>query len=130
MKWIGRGLLVALALFTAGSSTAGPGGCTNAPSLTPFAFEEISVSTTAIGFTSGTAFPLGEKGADYVVFDIEDDAIRVRDDGLAPTATVGSLLPVNTTWEVCGESAIRKTRFIRVTTDADVNVRFYREGGQ
>ena len=125
---IGVGLV--LLMILSGSLQAAPGGCTNAAWLTPFAFEEISVSSTAVGFTSGTAFPLGEKGADMAVVTIEDDAIRYRDDGLAPTATVGHPAAVSTSLTVCGPESLKRFRMIRQTTDADVNVTYYREGGQ
>lgn len=97
--------------------------------LTPFAFEEISVSSTAIGLTQATAFPDGVKGADMAVVTIEDDAVRYRDDGLDPTATVGQIAAVDTSLTIRGAASLKKVKFIRVTTDADINVTYYREGG-
>lgn len=127
-------LLLCLASLIAGThatpAQAGPGGCTNAASLAPFAFEEIDVSSTAKGFTTATAFPDGLKGADLAVAFVEDDAVRYRADGIAPTATVGILVAVNTSFTVCGEASIRRFRMIRQTTDADVSVMYYRDGDQ
>lgn len=107
---------------------AAPEGCTNAGSLTPFAYEEIAVSSTAKSFTMATAFPDGAVGASLAVVTVEDDAVRYRDDGLNPTATVGHLARVNTGLNVCGENSIRRIRMIRQTTDADVHVSYYRLG--
>jgi hypothetical protein len=123
------GLVVLALVNIAPAVKAGPGGCTNAGSLAPFAFEEIDVSSTAKSFTIATAFPDGLKGADLAVAFVEDDAVRYRADGLAPTATVGMLVAVSTSFTVCGEASIRKIRLIRVTADADVSVTYYRDGG-
>ena len=97
--------------------------------LTPFAFEELDVSTTAVGLTQATAFPDGVKGADLAICTIEDDAVRWRDDGIAPTATVGQLAAVSTALTIRGAASLKNVKFIRVTTDADINVTYYREGG-
>jgi hypothetical protein len=67
--------------------TAGPTG----PYLaTPKGFQQVSVSTTAVGFTPPT-------GATYCYISAETAAVRERDDGPNPTSTVGALLPVSTT---------------------------------
>lgn len=129
MRRLALAAIVLLAMFT-GPALAAPGNCTNAPSLVAFAFEEISVSSTAIGFTAATAFPDGRKGADMAVVTIEDDAIRYRDDGLAPTATVGHPAAVNTSLTVCGAASLKRFLAIRQTTDADINVTYYRMGDQ
>ena len=99
------------------------------PNLTAFAFEELDVSSTAKVFTQATAFVDGTSDqAVLAVCTVEDDAVRWRDDGLAPTATVGQLEPAGTRFEVKGAAAIKKFQVIRVTGDADVSVSYYREG--
>jgi hypothetical protein len=124
------GAALVLLLSFAGSSYAGPGGCTNAGSLFPFAFEEIDVSSTAKGFTSTVAGPSGQRPADLAICYVEDDAIRTRADGLAPSATVGQVQAAASYFTVCGEAAIKRVRMIRVTTDADVSCEYYRMGDQ
>jgi hypothetical protein len=124
------GAALVLLLSFAGSSQAAPGGCTDAPSLFPFAFEEIDVSSTALGFTATVAWPTGQRPADLAVCFVEDDAVRARLDGLNPTASVGQTQAVSTYFTVCGEAAIKRFRMIRVTTDADVSCMYYRVGDQ
>ena len=52
--------LIAVLLLLMGSHAyAAPGNCTNANFLTPFAFEELSVSSTAVPLTQATVFPDG-----------------------------------------------------------------------
>lgn len=110
-------------------SEAGPGGCTDAPVLEWMGFEEIDVSSTAKNFTSTVAWPDGVTPAVLAVCFVEDDAVRIRT-GLAPTATVGQTIAVNTYFTVCGTQNIKTTRMIRVTADADVTCQYYREGDQ
>lgn len=122
-------LAVVMLLFLGSLAVeAAPGDCTTAGVLTGFAYEEIAVSSTALGFTTATAYPAGAVGAMLAVVSVEDDAVRYRDDGLNPTATVGQLAKVNTGFLVCGENNIRRLRMIRQTTDADVHVSYYRLG--
>lgn len=134
-KILARALALALAagLFALGTPPqvkAGPGGCGRSDTLTPYAFEEIDVSSTAKTLTQATVFPDGLTGGVLAVCFVEDDAIRYRADGLAPTASVGILTAVNTSFTVCGANSLKKFRMIRVTTDADVSCMYYREGDQ
>lgn len=50
-------------------------------------------------------------------------AVRYRDDGTAPTATVGMPLPVNTVFHYDGNLA--NIRFIEQTAGAVLNVSYY-----
>ena len=129
--WKASLALMALVLLMQSDTSAGPEGCTNSPSLTPFAFETITVSTTALGFTATSYAPAGVKAADYAVLSIATAALRYRADGLAPSATVGHVLPIDGAATVCGTSTIRKILLIRKdATDAVVSVTYYREGDQ
>jgi hypothetical protein len=114
------------AAVCASSGQAAPGGCTNAPSLTPFAFETITVGATAVGFTATVYAPTGAVPADMAVVTTEDDAIRYREDGVDPTAAVGHVIAVDTAFTACGVQSIRNIRMIRVTTDASLSVSYYR----
>lgn len=90
----------------------------------PFAFEQITVSTVAIGFTVAT---LAE--GNYAVVSIETNPIRYRSDGTNPTAAVGHLAAAGTVLEVCGKSAARNFKMIRQgAADATAFVTFY--GGE
>jgi len=120
-------LLLVTLLALAGSSQAGPGGCTNSPSLTPYAFEQIAVSSTALGFTSATFEPPGGSVPAMAVVKVETNAIRSRADGLNPTATVGLPWGASEAFTVCGQGTMRAVRFIRQSADATLSVEYYRE---
>jgi hypothetical protein len=128
MRTLWRGLLVALALFTAGSSMAGPGGCAKSDFLTPFAFEQITISSTALPLTATTHSPSGAQPAALAVVIVETNSVRYRTDGLNPTATVGMPAAAGLPLTVCGPQSIRNVRFIRQSADATLSVEYYREG--
>lgn len=120
--------LVALVLLGLGGTTnAGPGGCTTAGYLIPAGFEQVTVSSASIGFTSTLAYPTGGLAADMAVVDVETNAIRYRADGTAPTATVGSPVASGASFTVCGAPTIKAVRFIRQSSDATISVHFYRQ---
>lgn len=120
-------LALILAVFSCGSAIhAAPGGCGTSAFLTPFAFETISVSTTAVGFTAGT-YTFGGITADMAIATLETDAVRYRDDGVDPTGAVGHVFAANTAVTVCGPQSIKNVRFIRVTGDASMSVSYYRQ---
>lgn len=120
--------LVLLALAgLSGSSNAGPGGCTIAGQLTPMGFEQITVSNASIGFTATLAYPTGGSPADMAQFTIATNAATYRDDGVAPTATVGFPIAVGNSYMVCGVQAVKQARFIRVSADGTLNVLYYRQ---
>lgn len=123
-------LLVVLALSLASQTNAGPGGCTNDGSLAPINFEQITVSSTALGFTVAKFEPPGTKAADLAVVNVEAFAVRYRVDGLNPTASVGQPAAADTAMTVCGTLNIRAIRFIRQTSDATLSVHYYRMGDQ
>ena len=114
-------------LLLASQSQAGPGGCTIAGSLNPMGFEQITVSNVSIGFTSTLAYPTGGITADMAQITIETNAARYRDDGIAPTATVGFPIAVGGSYMVCGLQAIKQARFIRQAADGTLNVSYYRQ---
>lgn len=119
--------LVALALASQ-SAQAGPGGCTIAGQLNPMGFEQITVSTVSIGFTSTLAYPAGGLSADMAQITIATNAATYRDDGTAPTASVGYPIAVGTGYMVCGLTAIKQARFIRSgAADGTLNVLYYRQ---
>ena len=121
--------LLALVLLLASltPANAGPGGCTIAGQLSPMGFEQITVSTVSIGFTATLAYPTGGITADMAQITIETNAARYRDDGIAPTTTVGYPIAVGNSYMVCGLQAIKQARFIRQSADGTLNVSYYRQ---
>ena len=66
----------------------------------PFGYQQITV-TTVIGFTLPTLIngqPVG-----YAVIQCNGGVVRWRDDGVAPTATVGMSLPSGAELDYSGE---------------------------
>lgn len=121
------GLALIALVLTASSSPAGPGGCTNSGVLTPMAYEQLTVSSTALPFTATVYAPAGQFPADMAQITVETNALRYRDDGLNPTAAVGFPIATSTTYTICGTQTIRQARFIRQTSDGVLNAIFYRQ---
>lgn len=116
-----------LALASTIPGEAGPGGCTNLPYMDPFAFETITVSTTAIGFTAATYAPTGEQQADMAISSFEGDDVRYREDGTDPTTTSGHKVTNGSFLTTCGRPAIGQIKFIRDNaTDVTLYVSYYR----
>lgn len=99
--------------------------CGNAPNLDAFAFESITVSSTAIGFTSATYAP-ATGSAELALVYTETDEIRWRVDGSDPTGSVGHLESAAAKFYVCGKHNLATWKAIRVTTDATLRVTYFR----
>ncbi len=121
------GLIVLALASLSGTSKAAPEGCTIAGTLSPMGFEQITVSNVSIGFTATLAYPTGGNTADMAQITLETNAARYRDDGIAPTATVGYPIATATPYVVCGLQAIKQARFIRQSADGTLNVLYYRQ---
>lgn len=78
------------------------------------AYEAITVSNTAIGFTS-VAY-------NYALVTVETDSIRFRVDGTDPTSSEGHKLDPGDTVELLGGNAILYFRAIRTSSDATIRV--------
>jgi hypothetical protein len=80
----------------------------------------------AAGLVDGTAtsFPVPPVGATFAVIQPEAQAVRWRDDGTAPTASVGQPLAVGSElrYDADGLSTLR---FCQQTAGAILNVTFY-----
>ena len=83
--------------------------------------ESITVSNTAIGFTSGSIEP-GDGTIPYkATFTVETAQIRFTMDGTTPTSSIGFLAQIGDVITINGQSDIRAFRAIRVTsTDATI----------
>lgn len=82
----------------------------------PLGFQQITVLTTSTPLT----VPTGTKEIQAVC---EAQAVRWRDDSVAPTATVGMPLAVGTLLEYQG--AIRNLLFIEQAVGAKLNITYF-----
>lgn len=87
--------------------------------LKPLGYQQLTVSSTAVALT------LPATGiVRMAVMVVETDAIRYRDDGTSPTASVG--MPVASGGGVIVyNAAISKFKAIRQTNDAKLNISYY-----
>ena len=84
------------------------------------AFEPLTVSTVAVGFTAATR---GDRTHAHVV--VETAAVRYRTDGTAPTASVGTVLEPGDVLELDSTHDLVNIQFIRRDgADATLNSHF------
>lgn len=83
----------------------------------PLGYAQIGTLTTSVGFSSVP------NGTQLTLITAEAQNVRWRDDGVAPTASIGMLLPAGQTLSYNGPAA--KLRFIEVTAGAKINASFY-----
>lgn len=89
----------------------------------PLGYRQIAVSTSAVALASATGgIP---KGAQRAVIDVEANDIRWRDDGTAPTASVGMLAKANTIFELPSVTSINAFQAIRASADGVLNITYY-----
>lgn len=86
----------------------------------PCGYQQIATLTTATLLT----LPVGCSNASLAVITAEAQAVRYRDDGTAPTASVGMPMAVGVTLEYQG--TLSKIQFIEQTVGAKLNVSYYR----
>ena len=96
-----------------------------------FAYEELTVSTTAIGPTATVIAPsiVGAPAhgkAMEAYCSVETNAVRFRIDGVDPTASVGHPLAAGDKLTVTGYGNIKALRFIRQSADASVKITYSR----
>lgn len=91
----------------------------------PRGFQQI-VSATLASSTALT-IPTGGDGKepDYAVIHTDTQAVRYRDDGTAPTASIGMRLAVGAELTVEGPQ-MKAVRFIFESAGANLNVSYYR----
>lgn len=84
----------------------------------PKGYEQLTVSTTAVALTIPT-------GATRAVIKVDAQPVRLRNDGVDPTATVGYLLKADDTIELTSEG-LTGAKFIRDGgTDGVLNIIYY-----
>ena len=84
--------------------------------LKPLGYQALAVSSAAVSLT----IPAQSR---IVYLYVETNDIRWRDDGTAPTATVGSPLKADT--DLIYDSDLTKVRFIAQGADATVHCHYY-----
>lgn len=82
----------------------------------PEGFEQLTGLSSAKGLTV-------PKGARLAVISCATQAVTWRDDGTAPTASVGVYLPVNTPFVYTGN--LNQLQFIEAVASAVVNISYY-----
>lgn len=82
----------------------------------PLGYQQI------LDLTASTALTV-PAGAIYAIVTPETNAVRWRDDGVAPTAGIGYPLPVGAELEVTSQLTV--IRFIEATASATLSVAYY-----
>ncbi len=105
--------------------SAAAGAAPTAANATPVVNASLTPKGVQQYTSTGTAFALSSipAGARIALIQAEAQTIRWRDDGTAPTPTVGMNLPVGPTLEYDGD--LTAIRFIAATAGAILNVAFY-----
>lgn len=93
-----------------------------------YAFETITVSTTAVGFTAATINPATAVPAAKSAFcSVETNALRYREDGTNPTSSVGHPKAAATEFAVTGINNLIHFRAIRSGgADATLSCTYFR----
>jgi len=94
--------------------------------MAAYGYEAITVSSTAIGFTTARitdSLALHGREVKQVIATVETNPIRFTVDGTTPTTTVGHLLNIGDTVICDGEDA-RKFRAIATGSDASLKCTF------
>lgn len=111
MKWFFRGLLV---LFLSCAPVAAQ---QTAYVYTALGYQQLAVAGTAVVLTIPAATRVAE-------ICIETNSIRYRDDGVAPTSSVGMLITAGSCFQYSGP--LPALQFIQVTSSATVDASYYR----
>jgi len=90
-----------------------------------FPFQQISVPASSTALTVPTRDTLGVAGTPTVaMIQCENVAVRWRDDGVAPTASVGMRLEPSSILMYDGD--LTRIRFIQVGGGSALNVSYYK----
>jgi hypothetical protein len=85
-------------------------------------YQQITSLSASTGLTVPTDANTGEPN--YCLIVAQTQGVRWRDDGTAPTASVGMPLDPGVPFAYDGD--LNKIRFIEVTASAALNISFYR----
>lgn len=96
------------------------GGGSSAPyAATPLGFQQITSLSSSTALTIPT-------GATFATVTVEAQGIRYRDDGTAPTGTVGMPLAAGQSQTFSGAAELAALRFILQTSGAILDVSYYK----
>lgn len=84
----------------------------------PLGYQQI----TTLSASTALAVPTG---ASYAMIRAESQAVRFRDDGGVPSATVGQVLAIGDVLPVNGNAILAALRFIETTASAKLNILYY-----
>lgn len=92
---------------------------------TPCGYQQITVLSASVGLTvpAAGAIPAAQQGPSRCIIIPETQAVRWRDDGTAPTATVGYPLAVGAELKYDGD--LNKIRFIEQAASAKLNITYF-----
>ena len=86
-------------------------------------FQQITSLAASVGLTIPTKTPDGDTcKPNAVLLQSETQNVRWRDDGTAPTATIGMLLPTTAAQPFYYDGDLNRIRFIQTTASATLNV--------
>lgn len=89
----------------------------------PVGFRQLAVSSSAVALSSATGgVPANAKRA---VITVETNDIRWRDDGIAPTTSVGMLAKSTTIFELPSIQSINGFKAIHASADGLIDITYY-----
>lgn len=88
----------------------------------PTAYEQLTVSSTAVGLTSSKYKPATGRPANIAIIRVAGGNVRYRQDGVDPTASVG--VPVNVGEILTLDGDLASYKFIRQTVDATLDIEY------
>lgn len=86
----------------------------------PLGYQQVTVTSAVFGIP----FPAGRAGTVLILVQAEAQALRWRDDGTDPTATVGYLVPVNSELRYTGANPAA-LKMIAAAVGAIANIAIY-----
>ena len=91
---------------------------------TCFGYQQITSLSASVGFTVPVTTPDGLNGKPVLALIVAEGApVRWRDDGTAPSATVGMPIAVGVPFQYDGD--LNKIRFIQQSASAILNISYY-----
>src|SRR5580704_15912761 len=113
-----RRVLMALAALLCSTALAHANSFDQTACINSLGYQQITNLSSAVGFTSVPS------GTNYAVITVETAGIRWRDDGTAPTASVG--MPVSSGQSFSYTTSFSKFQAIQQTSGAILDVYFCR----
>jgi len=105
-------LLLVIGIICFASYAYADKGLESSDVLVPFAYENLTITSTAQSLTSGTYNPASGKAKRAIMTCDFGSVVRYRNDGTAPTATSGHLLATGIIVVWAGDTAIGNASII------------------